>query len=69
MGALLLLAVPVALLLVPGLLGLSWALERRIFSPQSMIVTAARSRRSAPEFAEAFVAGQVERLLKEAQRR
>ena len=64
----LLLSIPLALLLPCGLLALSAAAERRILSPRSMIISAVRSRRSAPEFTEAFVARQFERLLKNVQR-
>ncbi|HEX7166558.1 MAG TPA: hypothetical protein VF230_06225 [Acidimicrobiales bacterium] len=66
---LLLLGLPAAFILVIGVLALSSMLEERVLSPRSMIVSAARARRSAPEFAEAFVAREVERLLREVQRR
>ncbi|HEX4978512.1 MAG TPA: hypothetical protein VFV35_00460 [Acidimicrobiales bacterium] len=65
----LLLAVPMALVLISGLLALSAALERQVLSPRAMILSAARSRRAQPEFAEAFVAREVERLLRDVQRR
>lgn len=68
MGALILLTIPLALLIVAGLLALSTALERAVLSPRAMILSAARARRAPPEFAEAFVARQVERLLRDAQR-
>ena len=54
---------------VSGLLALSAMLEGRVLSPRSMIVSAAKARRSQPEFTEAFVAREVERLLREVQRR
>ena len=65
----LLLGVPGALVFVSALLALSSLLEQRVLSPRSMIVSAARARRAQPEFAEAFVAREVERLLREVQRR
>ncbi len=66
---LLLVAVPASFVLVGGLLALSWVLECRVLSPKAMILRAARSMRSKPEFAEEFVAREVERLLGEASRR
>jgi hypothetical protein len=65
----LLLGVPGALMFVSCLLALSSQLEGRVLSPRSMIVSAAKARRSQPEFTEAFVAREVERLLREVQRR
>jgi hypothetical protein len=65
---LLLAAVPAAFVLVSALLALSWMLERLVLSPRSMILTTARSSRSDPEFAELFVAREVERLLDASQR-
>jgi hypothetical protein len=62
-GAPLLLAIPLALALAGGLLALSSVVEQRVLSPRSMIRTAIRSRHNAPEFAEAFVAREIERLL------
>lgn len=70
MGIVLLLAaVPAAFALVCGVLTLSWVLECRVLSPKAMILRAARSVRSKPEFAEQFVAREVERLLGDAPRR
>ncbi len=59
----LLLAVPASLLLIMGILLLSAWIEQRVLSPRSMIISAVRARRTPPEFAEAFVARQLERLL------
>ena len=56
-------AVPAAFVLIGGLLALSWLLECSVLSPQSMILSAARSTRSDPDFAEQFVAREFERLL------
>ncbi len=64
-----LLLVPGSLALLMGILMLSQAVEQRVLSPRAMIVSAARARRSPPEFAETFVAAQLERLLREAQAR
>jgi hypothetical protein len=64
----LLLAVPASLVLIMGILLLSAWIEQRVLSPRSMIISAARARRTPPEFAEAFVARQLERLLRDDQR-
>ncbi len=65
----LVLCIPLALLIPCVLLALSALAEEQILSPQSLIMSAVRSRRSGPEFTEAFVAREFERLLKTAQRR
>lgn len=65
----LILCIPVALLIPCALLALSALAEEQILSPRSLIVSAVRSRRSGPEFTEAFVAREFERLLKDTQRR
>ena len=65
----LLLALPVALGIPCLLLLLSDLAEKRVLSPQSMILSTARARRSTPELAEQLVAREFERLLKDAQRR
>lgn len=66
---LLLLALPVALGLPCLMLLLSAEAEKRILSPQSLILSAARARRSGPELTEQLVAREFERLLKDTQRR
>lgn len=66
---LLLLTIPAALLIPCGLLMLSATAEQRILSPQALILSSARARRSSPEMAEALVAREFERLLKDTQRR
>jgi hypothetical protein len=66
---LLLLALPVALAMPCVLLVLSDLAEKRILSPQSMILSTARARRSTPELTEQLVAREFERLLKDTQRR
>lgn len=66
---LLLLALPLTLAIPCGMLALSALAEERFLSPRSLIVSAMRSRRSGPEFTEAFVAREFERLLKTTQRR
>lgn len=63
-----LLLIPGALLLVSLILAGSAAMEGWILSPRSLIVSAARARRSPPEYTEAFVATQFERLLRHHQR-
>ncbi len=65
----LVLCIPLALLIPCVLLALSALAEEQILSPQSLIMSAVRSRRSGPEFTEAFVAREFERLLKTTQRR
>lgn len=64
---LLVLTIPTALLIPCCLLALSAFVEQRALSPQSLILSAARARHSAPEFTEALVAREFERLLKNAQ--
>jgi hypothetical protein len=66
---LLLVLLPVALVIPCVMLLLSDVAEKRILSPQSMILSTARARRSTPEKAEALVAREFERLLKDTQRR
>jgi hypothetical protein len=66
---LLLLALPVALAMPCVLLVLSDLAEKRVLSPQSMILSTARARRSTPELTEQLVAREFERLLKDTQRR
>ena len=60
-----LLAVPGTCTMLAAVLYLSAVAERRLLSPRRLIQGAARARRSTPEFAEAFVARQFERLLRE----
>ena len=64
-GAWLLLAVPGTSVLLAVILALSAAAERHFLSARSLIVGVARARRGTPEFAEAFVARQFERILRE----
>lgn len=66
---LLLLTLPAALLIPCGILMLSAMAEQRILSPRSLILSTARSRHNSPELAEAMVAREFERLLKDTQRR
>lgn len=65
-----------SLLLVPASLGFLSALllitayaEKRVLSPQALIVKAARARIAEAEYTEALVAQQYERLLRNAQHR
>lgn len=57
-----------SLLVLVGLLVLSAVVEVRVLSPRSMILSAARARRTAPEYTEAFVAREFERLMAAQQR-
>jgi hypothetical protein len=66
---LLLVLLPVALGIPCVMLVLSDIAERRILSPQSLILSTAKARRSSPELAEQLVAREFERLLKDTQRR
>ena len=66
---LLLVALPVALAMPCLLLILSDLAEKRVLSPQSLILSTARARRSTPELTEQLVAREFERLLKDTQRR
>lgn len=66
---LLLLTLPTALMMPCALLMLSAMAERRILSPQSIILSMARARRTTPEIAEALLVREFERLLKDSQRR
>jgi hypothetical protein len=59
-----LVVVPGTCALLAGLLFMSAYAEQRFLSPRSLIRRAVRARNS-PEFAEAFVARQFERLLRE----
>ena len=68
MSLLLLLLIPGTLVLLLGLLLLSALVEERVLSPQSMILQVARTRASSPEYAEAFVAREFDRMLRQAQR-
>ena len=65
----LLLSIPGAFLVLIGLLMLSATVEAQVLSPRSLITAAVRSRRAAPEVAEALVAREFERLLRDTQRR
>ena len=65
MGAWGLLSIPGTLLLIALLLILSdWA-EDRVVSPQALIVRAAKGKRTPPEHAEALVAAEVDRILRQ----
>jgi UPF0716 family protein affecting phage T7 exclusion len=65
---LVLLLIPGTFGLLLGLLLLSAWVEERVLSPQSMILQVTRTRASTPEYAEAFVAREFDRLLRQAQR-
>ncbi len=63
----LLLSIPGTLALLVAVLYLSAVTEERLLSPRSLILSTVRARGSSPEYAEAFVARQFERLLREYQ--
>ena len=67
MSAWFLLTIPGTLLLLSAVLYLSAFAEERLLSPRSLILSTARARHATPEYAEAFVARQFERLLREYQ--
>jgi hypothetical protein len=59
-----LLAVPICLAIVVGLLwGVAW-FEQRMLSPRSMILYTAKSRHAGPDTVEILIAAQSERLLR-----
>ena len=61
---LLLLMIPATLLLLTGLLAFSAYAENHMVSSRALILNAVRSPRSRPEVAEALVAREVDRLLR-----
>jgi MFS superfamily sulfate permease-like transporter len=64
MSAWSLIAVPLCLAIVVGLLwGVAW-FEQRMLSPRSMILYTARNRHVGPDTVEIMVANQSERLLR-----
>ena len=68
MSLLVLLLVPGTLVLLLALLLLSALVEERVLSPQRMILQVAKARATSPEYAEAFVAREFDKLLRQAQR-
>lgn len=68
MSLLVLLLIPGTFALLLGLLLLSALVEERVLSPQSMILQVAKTKASSPEYAEAFVAREFDRMLRQAQR-
>ena len=59
-----LIAVPICLAIVVGLLwGVAW-FEQRMLSPRSMILYTAKSRHAGPDTVEILIASQSERLLR-----
>jgi hypothetical protein len=62
-----LVAVPGTTLVLVAVLYVSAVAEQRFLSPRSLILGVVRARRNTPEFAEAFVARQFERILREEQ--
>jgi hypothetical protein len=65
MATWLVLGIPGTPLLLAALLYLSGKVEERLLSPQSLVLSATRARRTSPEYAEAFVASQLDRLVRE----
>lgn len=57
-----------AFAIMTGVLWLSAWVESSVLSPRSMIVSAAKARRTTPEYSEAVVAREFERLIRDAQR-
>lgn len=62
------LAFPLTWLVLWAVLALSDLTERRVLSPQALIVRAATTRRARPEHAERLVAVEFDRLLRDVQR-
>lgn len=56
-------AIPGTVALMAALLALSGFVEQHFLSPRSLILGAVRARHNTPEYAEAFVARQLEILL------
>lgn len=61
--------IPAAFAILVGVLWISAWVESSVLSPRSMIVSAARARRTTPEYSEALVAREFERLIRDAQQR
>ena len=61
---LLLLMIPATLLLLAGLLAFSAFAENHMVSSRALILNVARRRRSRPEVAEALVARELDRMLR-----
>lgn len=59
----LLLSIPGTLVLLAAVLVLSAMAEERFLSPRSLVISVVRTRNNTPEYAEAFVARQLEQLL------
>ncbi len=68
MSAWLLLSIPATPLLLGAVLLLSAKAEERFLSPRSLILSVTRARWNSPEYAEAIVAREFERLLRDHQR-
>jgi hypothetical protein len=68
MSLLVLLVIPLTWAILLALLVLSALVEERVLSPQSMILRVTKARSSSPEYAEAFVAREFDRLLRQVQR-
>lgn len=60
--------VTAAFAIMVGVLWLSAWVESNVLSPRSMIVAATKARRTSPEYSEALVAREFERLIRDAQR-
>jgi hypothetical protein len=58
-----LLLIPVAILLIVGLLAATDFAETRVLAPRSMILYGVRSKRVRPEQAEQLIAAQAQTLL------
>ena len=58
-------ALPGAVAILFAILMLSQLVEQRVLSPQSMVRVAAKARRTRPEYAEMFVAAQLDPLVRE----
>ncbi|MGH9165241.1 MAG: hypothetical protein ACRDZW_07010 [Acidimicrobiales bacterium] len=58
-----LLSLPLTVALLAAVLALSALAEQHFLSPRSLVVSVVRARHNTPEFAEAFVARQLEQLV------
>ena len=58
------LAIPMTMVLLGGVLFLSATVERRFLSPRAVVLSTVRAKRSTPEYTEQLVARQFEELLR-----
>ncbi|MDP9404351.1 MAG: hypothetical protein M3P85_13725 [Actinomycetota bacterium] len=57
--------IPGTLVLLAAILALSALAEQHFLSPRSLVLAVVRARRNTPEYAEVYVARQLEQLLRD----